>query len=169
MRAELTRVIGVAALASALAGCGADTPALVRFERARATLHPAADAADGWVVDGTVDLVVLARDDETETWLMSLFLHTREDPSRSELSDVTAEPLSSFPLHTPTNSYSIGTLRFHGTYPSFAWKEGDCASGPALWVSGTYYDTSSLDDRGANFGSYLAEVRPELATLTCEP
>lgn len=169
MRADISTLIGVAALASALAGCDADTPALVRFERARATLRPSADAADGWVVDGTVDLVVQARDDETETWLMSLYLHTREDPSRSELSNVTAEPVSSFPLRTPTNSYSIGTLRFHGTYPSLAWKEGDCASGPALWVSGTYYDTSSLDDREATFGSYLAGVLAEHATLTCEP
>lgn len=58
MRAEISRLIGAAALASALAGCSADTPALVRFERAQATLHPAADGAAGWVVDGTVDLGV---------------------------------------------------------------------------------------------------------------
>lgn len=169
MRADLTRVFGVAALAGALAGCSYDAPAGVRFERARATLHPAADAAEGWVVDGTVDLVVEAQEDETETWLMSLALQVGQELRLGVLSDVTAEPLSPFPLHTPAFSMSIGALRFHGTYPSFAWTEGDCADGPELWLSGVYYDTSSLDAHERYSHGYRLDVRPEQATLTCEP
>lgn len=167
MRERPWMAVGVALLAAGLVGCGADASSRLSLVDGRAILH---EDASGWVVDGTVSLMVFATDD-TETWLMSLGLQQREDPDDPEdlLLDVTAKPISSFPLITQQRRTSAGLVQFHGRFPSSAWKEGDCADAPSLWVTAEVYDTASLDELerfGYGFG-YQVTVDPAGVELTC--
>lgn len=175
MHAKLTTLLACAALA----GCQLDDAASVQLSNARATLH---ETSEGWVVDGTADLLVIAGRDATETWLMSLGMATSEasawalattvssawtDPS----AELTVAPVSAFPLRTEAFATSEGTVSFHGAYPSGGWAVGDCQTLPHLWIVGGFYDESGLDrmDRYTGLQPGDATTNPARVPLTCQP